>query len=435
MTLGASQINDVTSTPLGSGSVTTLTPSVLSHIDYNGQFVGVAFAASGQLAVETSGLYGSSQNLYLVNVDSGAVGVGTAETGTTGGVLDLASCSYPTTLTVEKDIASRYVHANSSDPVDEFALSVTGPGITSGNTGTTTGDTTGLQSGSGEIAGPVVVHTGTSYKVSETAGNPTTNMGDYSTTYSCRNAEGVVTSGSGQSFSYDPATSGEAVTCVFTNTAAPGTIYSITKTASVTTIAPTTTTGTTADSWILTPTVSGTLTGGESVTFSDPLPTYNGDFAYGTVTQSASSTQFTSCAISSGTLTCTYTVSSSVTSEAAPTFAAVTVNFTVANDAPTGTISNTASFTVGSGSPKTSTAKVAVTQVPAAAPKTSSSTTVVPSPAPPKPVTSSSSTVVVPLTHTGEPWSGNVWWILFGGLGALGGAIVTDGYRRKRRTA
>lgn len=76
--------------------------------------------------------------------------------------------------------------------------------------------------------------------------------------------------------------------------------------------------------------------------------------------------------------------------------------------------------------------------VPAASPVTSPSTTVVSPPTSPsvtKPVTSSGSTVVVPTTHTGEPWSGDLWWIGFGGLGILGGAILTDGYRRKRRIA
>jgi uncharacterized repeat protein (TIGR01451 family) len=39
---------------------------------------------------------------------------------------------------------------------------------------------------------------------------------------------------------------------------------------------------------------------------------------------------------------------------------------------------------------------------------------------------------VVPPTHTGEPWSGDDYWALIGGIGAAGAALVLAGRRRRR---
>ncbi|MHB8190360.1 MAG: collagen-binding domain-containing protein [Ferrimicrobium sp.] len=150
--------------------------------------------------------------------------------------------------------------------------------------------------------------------------------------------------------------------------------YSITKSASVPSISPTTTTGTTTDSWILTPTVSGILAGGDTVTLTDTLPTYNGYVVYGansTIMQTGSGiTQFTKCSISSNVLTCSYTVPTDITTEVAPTFATVTVPFTVANNAPTGIITNTVDFFLNKDTPATATATVTITAPPTTPPPT-----------------------------------------------------------------
>ena len=167
---------------------------------------------------------GASGGLYEINPDTGAlVGSGVTQSGFSGTPIDLASCAYNGTLSLEKNIVGR-VGTN-----DQFGLSITGGGITSGNTGVTSGGTTGLQTGSSEEAGPVVGIPGTVYSIAETAASGA-NLNNYSSTYSCSNL-GTTFSGTGTTATLPafpaPAptsNSGAAVACTFTNTPASITI-------------------------------------------------------------------------------------------------------------------------------------------------------------------------------------------------------------------
>lgn len=167
--------------------------------------------------------FGSNGNLYLgqlfspqiteLNPANGAV-VNRSGAPIPGRPVDFASCSSPSTLTVQKDVVSR---ANASD---QFTLQI--GGLASPLAATTTGQATGIQA---QKAGSAVVRPGDSYAVTET-GAGGTNLTDYSTTWRCVSAGGaVLSSGTGSSFTYSPPTNpsgqGTAATCTFSNTALP----------------------------------------------------------------------------------------------------------------------------------------------------------------------------------------------------------------------
>ena len=96
--------------------------------------MGIAFAADSSLYVET--LQGE---LIRVNPNDGTItNLGTM-TGIVGSPRDLASCSFNGSLQAQKNIVGRVT------PTDQFTMTITGGGVTSGNTGTTSGSSTGLQ--------------------------------------------------------------------------------------------------------------------------------------------------------------------------------------------------------------------------------------------------------------------------------------------------
>ena len=114
-------------------------------------------------------------------------------------------------------------------------MTITGGGVSSGNTGTTSGSSTGVQTSPGEVAGPIVGLPGTTYNVVETAASGS--LTNYTTTWSCLNGSSTFSSGTGTSISVlFPAPSGSAgaaLVCTFTNTPAS---ISVTKTPSPTTV-------------------------------------------------------------------------------------------------------------------------------------------------------------------------------------------------------
>ena len=179
----------------------------------NGAYVGIAFAADSTLYVETS-----TGALFSVNPNSGAiVSLGT-QLGYTGQLVDLASCAYNGSLTVQKDIVGRVV------PTDQFTMTITGGGVSGGNTGTTTGSSTGVQTSPGSVAGPIVGIPGTSYTVTETPAIGTgTDLSNYATTWSCTNVPSP-SSGVGTTFTLSfpqpIGNAGASVVCTFTNTPA-----------------------------------------------------------------------------------------------------------------------------------------------------------------------------------------------------------------------
>ena len=109
-------------------------------------------------------------------------------------------------------------------------------------------------------------------------------------------------------------------------------------------IKPTSTTGTTSDSFTLTPSVSGWVYGPATVTVTDALPGFGGYASYGTPLVTTSQPPVT-CAIDiSNLLTCTYSLTA--TSSYSPALGAITVPFSVSNDAPAGTFYNQAQISV-----------------------------------------------------------------------------------------
>ena len=131
---------------------------------------------------------------------------------------DLASCAYNGSLTVQKNIVGRVA------PTDQFTMTITGGGVSSGNTGTTTGSSTGVQTSPGSVAGPIVGIPGTSYTVTETpASGSGTSLSNYATTWSCTNLPSA-SSGVGTTFTLSfpqpIGNTGASVVCTFTNTPA-----------------------------------------------------------------------------------------------------------------------------------------------------------------------------------------------------------------------
>ncbi len=128
-----------------------------------------------------------------VNPNTGAITDLGTQTGFSGTLTDLASCTFNGSLAVQKNIVGRVA------PTDQFTMTITGGGVTSGNTGTTSGSSTGVQTSPGSVAGPIVGIPGTTYNVVETAASGS--LSNYTTTWSCLNGSSPFSSGTGTSFS------------------------------------------------------------------------------------------------------------------------------------------------------------------------------------------------------------------------------------------
>lgn len=173
---------------------------------------GIAFGANGKLFIS------QSNSISEVDLSTGSLtrSISTGRFGNT----DLASCSFPNTLTLQKNVVDRYQEG------DQFTLDIAGGSIDVDRKVTTTGTATGLQS---VVAGPVFVAPGERYTLSEAeaAGADLTN---YTSSIVCVDSAGtaVATTGNGPSWQLDfPDTpTGENVTCTITNDAkahpAPG---------------------------------------------------------------------------------------------------------------------------------------------------------------------------------------------------------------------
>ncbi len=198
-----------------SGTV-NLTSATIANSSAPGGFNGAAFGGDGYLYL------GTQTTLVKLHPSSGAVlatrpisGAG-APTST-----DFGSCATPNTLTLLKNLpGGRYAAA------DQFGLSLTGGGLSSGNTATTAGTETGLQDDVGEFVGPVVGLVGESYTITETAASGTA-LGNYVSSYRCidtSRGSAVVATGNTTTGSFTlPAggAGGAAVVCTFTNQAVP----------------------------------------------------------------------------------------------------------------------------------------------------------------------------------------------------------------------
>lgn len=183
-------------------------------------FQGAAFDADGSLfLLDTTGT-----TRALTESDPHTGGALSTQTitdpaGTGDAVVDdLASCGFPSTLTLRKDIAGRYASG------DQFTVSITGNGISQSNTGTTTGSSTGLQTETVATAGSLLATPGNTYTLTET-GSAGTDLANYAISWECRDEDDeLVADGAGASGAISmpgPSTSGSHVACAFTNTPIP----------------------------------------------------------------------------------------------------------------------------------------------------------------------------------------------------------------------
>lgn len=185
-------------------------------------FHGIAFGNDGYLYAQ----YIGTPNRVLARIDpnSGAAVSSTSILNPSGtvnaAVGDLASCSLPSTLTAQKNIAGRYASG------DQFTVTITGNGVALGNTGTTSGATVGLQAAPSATAGAIVGVPTRTYTITETPSAGTV-PANYRSTWECRNTSAgnaVVASGTGTSGSVTmPSTTaaGSHIVCAFTNTPIP----------------------------------------------------------------------------------------------------------------------------------------------------------------------------------------------------------------------
>lgn len=201
----------------GSGTTTT----VFSVTSAN-----LAKANGGAIASAKSAGFTTNSNVNGVSFDAaGKAYLGTGDTITTYDMpnwsnkqsfasgswssTDLASCSSPATITLQKDVQGGRAKAD-----DQFALSLKQGGTELGSA-TTTGSATGIQE---EIVGPLPAKRGAAITFSETAARGAT-LDVYGITYTCttdgKPMNGV--SGEGRSGSVTIPNTGDAVVCTITN--------------------------------------------------------------------------------------------------------------------------------------------------------------------------------------------------------------------------
>ncbi|WP_144875689.1 Ig-like domain-containing protein [Microbacterium sp. 1.5R] len=182
---------------------------------------GIAFASDGYLYL------GGSTSVQKANPITGAtVGSPITMTGVTSN--DLATCANPSTVEVTSTFPD-----GKRRPADSTTLIVEGGSYGAAGTGPDFGPSSVNPDGSSSTE-PGVVLPGETYTVRQ-VGNGDTNLGDYTTTWSCRDLLGrVVASGTGNSASYTVATGtdGSSVVCAFVNELRPPT--AVPDTASVT---------------------------------------------------------------------------------------------------------------------------------------------------------------------------------------------------------
>ncbi|MGO3023238.1 MAG: SpaA isopeptide-forming pilin-related protein [Brevibacterium sp.] len=162
---------------------------------------GVAFDAAGKAYLGTGDTITSYDMPNWSNKQSFASG--------TLSSTDLASCSSPATITLQKDVQGGRAKAD-----DQFGLSLKQGGTELG-TATTTGSATGIQE---EIVGPLPAKRGAVISFSETAENGAV-LGDYASSFACRVDDKPMSgvSGKGSSGTVTIPNTGEAVVCTITN--------------------------------------------------------------------------------------------------------------------------------------------------------------------------------------------------------------------------
>ncbi|QZY28801.1 beta strand repeat-containing protein [Nocardioides coralli] len=204
---GSSVFSRVDQPMPATGPAITITATKISDIPAPQAINGIAYSGTGYLYVS------SGANIYQINPSSGAV-VSTNAFSQTGSV-DLGSCATPSTVSVVGSFPD-----GRSAPGHQVTLTVTGGGISQGNTATTTGTDPGPQTEPGEVVGPIPGLPDTTYTVSQSGSG--TGSG-YTSTWRCvdENAgDTVVASGTGSTGTFTMPWGGHegaAVVCTFTN--------------------------------------------------------------------------------------------------------------------------------------------------------------------------------------------------------------------------
>ncbi|MFI6643925.1 Ig-like domain-containing protein [Streptomyces sp. NPDC050504] len=200
--------------PTASGGTATGTP-VGSRIPDVNSLNSMAFGDDGYL-------YLYANNGFLkVDPSTGAVVRRGELSGPVQRLTDLASWATPSTAELEVDLPQ-----GRAKDGDQFGVSLTGGGITTGNTGETTGNETGTQDQeSGEHVGPLIGLPGKTYTITQTAAG-TTDLADYNTTWKCvdlNDGNKVIASGEGNSgeFTMPDGADSSSISCAFTNVPKP----------------------------------------------------------------------------------------------------------------------------------------------------------------------------------------------------------------------
>lgn len=162
---------------------------------------GVAFDASGKAYL------GSGDVLRSFEMPAWTPTGGTVVVGAGLNSTDLATCSSPATVTLEKDIpGGRF------KPSDQFQLELK-QGTSTLGTATTIGSATGIQ---GERVGPLPVAPGSTLQFNESFVG-STNAADYATSWSCTSDGEPLNSGSGIAGNVTVPPGADAVVCRITN--------------------------------------------------------------------------------------------------------------------------------------------------------------------------------------------------------------------------
>lgn len=197
----STEVYSVTAANFAAATGGTMTASLSTALATMSNVNGVAFDSSGR------GFLGSLIELrsYAMPNWSALATVVSSGLNTT----DLASCSSPATITIEKFVQGARVNAS-----DQFTLSLT-QGSTVLGTTTTTGNVSGVQD---QRVGPQPTVRGVTLNFSEAAAG-TTNLSTYASSWSCTvDGEPMLgASGTGTTGSVTIPSSGDLINCRFTN--------------------------------------------------------------------------------------------------------------------------------------------------------------------------------------------------------------------------
>ena len=200
-------LHSVTAANLAAANGGLIPSSALSSFASQSNVNGIAFDASGRLFLGSQ----TTVEAYTMPGFTNRQVVNSTLTDST----DLASCSSPPTVTVEKRVNAR------AKAEDQFTLSLT-TGATTVGTATTSGDAVGVQT---QRIGPVPTGRGATLTFTETAAGQT-RLSDYTTAYECR-VDGSTTplvSGTGTTGTLTVPTTGQSIVCTFTNSTRPATL-------------------------------------------------------------------------------------------------------------------------------------------------------------------------------------------------------------------